>query len=751
MGYDELIHEVSDLCGILPEYWDISGKKHIASLETKKAILRAMKLKIDSEKEIVKEINKRKWRPWKNFVEPVHVIPVNNQPLSIPVHIPIKKPEEAKLMISWSLEDEKGRRDEFRLAPEAISVAAEQWIDGTRYITVALPDFVKREAGYYVLDVECRHPDRVFPRGHTKIHRKSKIIITPDTCYIPPALQTGRAWGLYVNLYALRSEHNWGIGDFGDLKKILRWTAGMKGSFVGVSPLHVISNTKPFGVSPYSPISRLYKNFIYLDLEKVPDVMECEDERKLIGSKKFRKELDELRRADLVDYEKVALMKEKVLRTVFEFFYRKHFSRNTSRGGEFKKYVGEEGACLESFSLFMALLEHMKKTKKAYTWREWPEGYHDVAGKAARSFRKTHKKAILFYQYVQWLIDCQLREIAEEAETLGMKIGIYYDLAIGSVGCGNDAWNYKEVIAGGADVGAPPDDFSPEGQKWGFPPLIPEKLRETGYELFIETIKKNMKYGGAIRIDHALGLFRLFWVPDGMPAGEGAYVNYPSEDLLRIIALESTRNRCMVVGEDLGTVGDNVREGLKRFQMLSYRLFYFERNYPDPSFLPPERYPETALCAVTTHDLPTLYGYWIGRDIQTRKKLGIFHDDSTRQKQAEDRQRDKGLILSALKSQRKVPNGYPSDPGLIREMTPELCFAIYSYLAQTPCKLLLVSLDDIIGTIDQQNIPGIVGSYPNWMRKIRITVEKMLKDKRFTGLSEMLDRHLGVNPGNGKN
>jgi len=751
VGHDELIDELSSLCGIIREYWDISGKKHIASLETRKAILRAMRLKIDSDKEVVKEISKRKRKPWEDFVEPVHVISLNNQPFSIPVRVPINKPEQAKLMISWSLEDEKGRRDEFRLAPEAIIGAAEEWVDGTRYITVTVSDSVKRDAGYYVLNVECKHPDRAFPGGHTKLHKKSKIIITPDTCYIPIELQKGRAWGLSVNLYGLKSERNWGIGDFSDLEKIVRRTADMKGSFVGVSPLHVIPNRKPFGVSPYSPISRLYKNFIYLDLEKVTEVMECDGEGKLIGSKKFRRSLDELRESDLVDYEKIALMKEEVLRTAFDFFYRKHFFRNTTRGEDFKRYIRGEGTCLESFSLFMALWEHMKKTKGVYTWREWPEGYHYAAGKATRSFRKTHKKAILFYQYVQWLIDTQLREIAEEAGNLGMSIGLYYDLAIGSVGGGSDTWNYKDLIAGKAEVGAPPDDFSPEGQRWGFPPLIPEKLRNTGYDLFIETIRKNMKNGGAIRIDHALGLFRLFWVPDGMPAAEGAYVNYPSEDLLRIIALESMRNRCMVIGEDLGTVGDNVREGLKRFQMLSYMLFYFERNYPDPSFLSPGRYPEMALCAVTTHDLPTLYGYWIGRDIKKRRKLGIFPDDSTWRKQTGDRERDKGLILGALKSQGKVPEEYPSDPQLIRKMTPELCLAIYGYLAQTPCKLLLVNIDDILGTINQQNIPGIVGSYPNWMQKIRITLEKMLKGKRFRDLSAMLNRHFGAKAGNGGN
>jgi 4-alpha-glucanotransferase len=220
-----------------------------------------------------------------------------------------------------------------------------------------------------------------------------------------------------------------------------------------------------------------------------------------------------------------------------------------------------------------------------------------------------------------------------------MDIGLYHDLAIGSVGGGSDAWNYRDVIASGADVGAPPDDFSPDGQKWGFPPAIPDKLKETGYELFIETIRKNMKHGGALRIDHALGMFRLFWIPCGMTPKEGAYVAYQSEDLLRIIALESIRNRTMVIAEDLGTIGDNVRESLKRLRMLSYRLFYFERNYPDPSFLPPGGYPRMALCAVTTHDLPTIYGYWKGRDLKVRRQLGKYPDDTLWNKQVEERKR----------------------------------------------------------------------------------------------------------------
>jgi 4-alpha-glucanotransferase len=249
-----------------------------------------------------------------------------------------------------------------------------------------------------------------------------------------------------------------------------------------------------------------------------------------------------------------------------------------------------------------------------------------------------------------------------------------------------------------------------------------------------------MRYGGALRIDHALGMFRLFWIPEGMTPGGGAYVAYPWEDLLRIVALESARNRSVVIAEDLGTIGANAREALQSFQMLSYRLFYFERNYPDPSFLAPERYPRVALCAVTTHDLPTIYGYWKGRDIELRRGTGKYPDDALWNKQIEERERDKRLILAALKAQGIVSAAYPSGP-VIPEMTPELCMAIYHYLALTPCKLLLVSLDDIIGAVDQQNMPGTVDSHPNWIQRTSPTLEEIVKDQRFIQLAGVLNKY----------
>ncbi|MGB9715031.1 MAG: 4-alpha-glucanotransferase [Thermodesulfovibrionales bacterium] len=731
---DELINELSELCGVIPEYWDIHGEKHLTTLETKIALLKAMRIKFDSEEDLLKEIHERKWKQWKNFIEPVHVISVNEQPMKIPIFIPMQKGEEKKLCVFWALESEDGQRDEFMISGDDLSFSEEQWINEERYIKIYLEDKVNRQCGYYEIYAECESSNIRINKGN------SRVIITPDVCYIPPELHKRRSWGFSINLYSIRSSRNWGIGDFNDLKEIVKWTADLKGGFVGINPLHAIQNTRPFGISPYFPVSRLYKNFIYLDIEKIPEVFESDEAQAIIKSEPFKKEVERLRKRRLIDYEKIATLKKEILHHAFNLFYEKHYLQDTQRAKDFKKYLSEEGSSLESFSLFMTLWEHMMKAYHAYTWQQWFEYYRNPNSNTVQEFKKLHEKQILFNSYIQWLIDEQIKEINVLTKELGMVIGLYNDLAVGSVSGGSDTWNNQDIV-GQADVGAPPDDFNPEGQNWGFPPLIPEKLKETRYEFFIQSIRKNMKYSGALRIDHAPGLFRLYWIPYGMSPKEGAYIKYPSEDLLRIIALESIRNKTVVIAEDLGTVAENVKESLKKFHMLSYKLFYFERNYPDPSFLPPERYPEMALCAVTTHDLPTLYGYWKYQDIKVRKKLGIYKEEGMFKKQVEERKRDKKLIISALKSQGIIPEKFLFQQKKRNQMTPELCLAVYKYLAMTPCKLLLVSFDDILGTLNQQNMPGTIDSYPNWIQKIEISIEEIIKDKRFFALSKMLKNY----------
>ena len=737
-SYDDLINELSVMCGIVSEYWDIPGNKHVASIETKRAILRAMRLKVDSVWDIEREINERKSWPWSKFIEPAMVISVNNQPLTIPVYIPINEGEEGEFSISWYIEDENGLRDDFTLSGKAMVISAEQWIDGVRYIKT---------------DLVCRpNPPSPYPIGHysasvtckgleTELIGKTNIAITPDTCYIPPGSEKEKRWGISLNLYSIHSDRNWGVGDFADLKEIVRWTAELGGGFVGINPLHSIPNRKPFGISPYSPISRLYKNFIYLDIENVAEVAGHAGASEIIEV--FKKELNDIKERDLINYERIAFIKRTILRHAFEYFLKDHYEQNSDRGKEFKKYILEEGSSLESFATYMALT-HNTHPCSAYLpekWQEWPAEYRTPSSNSVTKAKRLYGKEILFYKYLQWLIEEQLKEISEQARSEGMSVGIYHDLAIGSNSGGSDAWMSQDVTADGVTAGAPPDDFNINGQNWGFPPLIPEKLKETGYELLIQTIRKNMKYCGALRIDHALGIFRLFWVPHGMSPSEGTYVEYPSEDILRIVALESRRNKTMVIAEDLGTIGENVREELARFQMLSYRLLYFERDYPAASFTLPGMYPEVALCAITTHDLPTIYGYWAGRDIAVKRQLNIYPDEESYQRDNGNRERDKALLLNALRTHGIVSDDFSSDPEITSAMTPELCLAIYEYLAAAPCKLLSVSLDDVVGILDQQNMPGVIDSYPSWRRRMPVPLKQIVSDKWPIALSEMLKRN----------
>ncbi|MDQ7786872.1 MAG: 4-alpha-glucanotransferase [Thermodesulfovibrionales bacterium] len=747
--YGELIRELSGLCGIIPEYWDIFGNRHETSPETMEGILRAMKCRIDSSADVVREIQQRKWGTWGEFLDPVHVRSVNDQPISVPVYIQAKEGEEKNILISWFIENEENipsrtggdegatelphRNDMQTISGDRLPISEEQWFDGKRFLKVSLADTGNRETGYYRMTVRCLHPEKVFPTETNEREKTARIIIAPDACYLPEEFSARKSWGLFVSLYAVRSLRNWGIGDFTDLKKLVAWIAGLQGGFVGINPLHAIPNTLPFGISPYSPITRLYKNYLYLDIEAVPEYAESQELKSVISAPDIGSTIQELRQTQFVGYEEIAHLKETVLRNCFEVFYKNHYNEDTPRCRKFREYLSLEGHPLESFALFMVIHEHMKK-KGTYSWQEWPEEYHDRSGSEVRKFAMSHEKDVLFYQYMQWLIDQQLESIEQEVKKKGMLLGLYQDLAIGSLGGGSDAWSNQSAFAYEAEVGAPPDDFSPDGQKWGFPPLIPEAERETGYELFVQTMRKNMKRGGALRIDHALGMFRLFWIPRGKYPKDGAYVNYPFEDLIRIIALESVRNKTVVIAEDLGTVGDNVRETLRRFKMLSYRLLYFERDYPDPSFSDPDKYSSAALCAVTTHDLPTLSGYWQGRDMEVSKRVGKYPDETLFNKKREERERDKRLLISALKAKGVLRKNYPLQSG----MTDELCSAVYQYLSLTPCRMVVVNFDDILGTLDQQNLPGTVDEHPNWVQKIPVLLEDAMKDRRFPGLAAVL-------------
>ncbi len=743
-SFEELINELSDLCGIVPEYWDIFGGRHEAPIETKTAILKSMGLKADTSSGLISEIEKRRLRPWHVFIDPSIVILNTEQPIFLTVHIPIRGGDESSISFRCALEDENEQIDTFSFSYQDIEIVERHVIDGIQHLKVNLTLDTQKVIGYYTLDI-------LYMSSGFGLSASSRVIITPEACYLPPSFdaipadalaaevhaEKTRTWGLSLNLYGIRSEKNWGVGDFSDLRRITEWTADLGCGFIGINPLHSIPNKRPYGISPYSPVSRLFKNFIYLEITAVPDVIESSVALELMETDSFMGKIKALRDSELVDYEAIAALKEEILRLAFDSFFDIHYFKGSPRGEAFKRYIHREGSLLEDFAIFSAI----QAVTKTESWTDWPVEYRSIRNPEVETFRENYENEILFYQYVQWLIDLQHDEIAELAHQLGMPVGLYQDLAVGSSGGGFDSWMANGLIAGGMDVGAPPDDFNPTGQNWGFPPFAPEKMKTSGYEFFIQTLRKNMQHAGALRIDHALGMFRLFWIPQGSRAQSGAYVIYPSEEILRIIALESVRNKTVVIAEDLGTVGEDVRETLFRFRMLSYKLLYFERNYPDPSFKMPGRYTDLALCSVTTHDLPTLYGYWSGRDVEEKTRLGLYPNESLRQHQIFERDRDRGLLLQALKSLDLLPESFSTDPAAISMMIPSLCLTIYEYLSLTPSRLLAISLDDIIGTLDQQNMPGTIDAYPNWLQKTPVTLEQIMTNRSFLTLAKIFTRN----------
>jgi len=706
-----LINELAELCGILPGYYDINGRFHTTPPETKVFILKAMGYDLSSSDAIKNSIEQKRLYPWLSFVEPVYVYTLEEQPPRIFLYVPAEEGLEPHISISISIFNEKRTPiHASRISPIRLE---ERNINGRRYIKTAYECREIVEPGYYNAEIEISHPDK----SYDGLKKRTRLILSPGYSYLPDELLEGRCWGLAVNLYAIRSRYNWGVGDFGDLERIISWISGLGGDLVGINPLHAIPNSMPYGVSPYAPLSRLYKNPIYLNMNIY--------DTGLIN----KSDLKRLRDGDLIDYEGVYSLKLSVLRRVFTDFLKNHYIKETEEAKSFKSFIAKEGSDLELFALYLALSEYFKTTD----WQRWPSEYHDPEGISVKRFYEDHRDDILFFQYIQWLIDSQHRGLHALSKKEGLLIGLYHDLAIGAVRGSSDVWSNQEIFCTEIDLGAPPDDFSPDGQNWGFPPYSPERLRKQGYEFFIKTLRKNMQYAGALRIDHALGLFRQFWIPHGMSPSDGAYVRFPHEDLLKIVSLESFRNNTVIVAEDLGTIGENVRESLKRYRMLSYRLFYFERRYPDPSFLEPSNYPELSLSAITTHDLPTLRGFWKGVDINQRRVLGKYKDDATWRNEIAKRDKDRLLIIEALKKERLIPEDY-SVPD---ELSDELCLAIYAYIARTPSRIVIVSLDDIIGTLNQQNMPGTVDSYPNWRQKTGPFLEDILNDRRFQRLSEI--------------
>ena len=703
------IAALSRLCGMAQEYRDNFGARRRTSRATNQAFLTAVGVPWETPERLDREMAKRRRGAANRLLEPVQVILPEEEPLKVALH-PWGGPG-ADFRMGCELADESGEKRAWevlgRLSPSDPAGSPGR-------LQLSLPAGLK--FGYYDLRL-------TFSADGREEEIVSRLILAPSRVYEPEPLAAGaRVWGLNVPLYALRSGRNWGMGDFSDLARVIDWAGSLGAAFVGVNPLHAPAPEAEASPSPYFPTSRRFLNFLYLDLEAVPELAQCDEARSWLAGPEIQAALGRLRARDFISYPEVWGLKLKGLELFYRRFRQDHGSPEsprTARGREFSRFIAGAGPELEQFGRFSALAGFLG----ASDWPRWPRRYQDPQSPAVESFAREHRDRVNFHLYVQWLAEGQLEAARGRAGQAGLAFTLYQDLALGAASGGFDTWAHQDQFAPDMEIGAPPDPFNHKGQKWGLPPLIPEKMRASGHRLFLESLRANCPPWGLLRLDHVMGLFRLFWIPRGRDPREGAYVHYPARELLAILALESRRHKTLIIGEDLGTVSPAIRRALNRWQLYSYRVFYFEKNFAG-GFKTPEEYPRRAVATVTTHDLPTLAGFWEERDLALRRQLRLYPKAEAADQEAAARDRDRELLLQALDRQGLLEACDPSIPKS-RACGPEVSRGVLEYLARSPAALLEVRLEEVFRFKEQQNLPGTTHEHPNWQRKLPLTLEEM--------------------------
>jgi len=723
---DSKLVELAARYGIDPGYHDVWGAWHDVAEDSLRALLSAMGIPASNPREVEESLQRHERACWQTPL-PGAVV-VRRAALDEGIHVRLNSALDGSAL-AWRVREENGTNHNGTFDPRELRELARAQVDAQCYRTVVLPLSPEITHGYHTLGIFD---------GATSI-ASTLLIVVPERCFEPHvhAART-RLWGGALQLYGLQSERNWGIGDFTDLRTCVEQWGERGAALLGVNPMHAMFLHNPEQASPYSPSSRLFRNALYLDVEAIADFRLATRARDFVRSADFAAKLRQLRAAELVNYAGVAAAKLPVLELLYAHFREHELAADTARARAFRVFCADGGDALSRYALFEALQESLQRADpKRGVWQQWPDDYRDPNSPQVTRFAKEHSERIGFFQYLQWQADQQLAQVDALCAELEMPIGLYADLAVSVDRAGSEAWANQQIYALNASVGAPPDDFNVAGQDWGLPPWVPARLQAAGYAPLIATLRANMARAGALRIDHVMGLARLFWVPSGTSPVHGAYVRYPFQDMLGIVALESHRNRCLVVGEDLGTVPDEVRHGLQEAGILSYRLLIFERDF-DGRFKVPADYPAQALAAVTTHDLPTLAGYWQGHDLEMREALGLFANAEQRDAQLIARARDRAALLLALERERLLPAGANVNPISIPTMTPEFALALHTYLARSPAAIVIVQFEDVLGMLEQANLPGTIGQYPNWRRKLPLALELWDEDARLLDLASTL-------------
>lgn len=669
--YPALI-ELADRYGIAREFWDWKGRHRTISAETIVAVLRAMDIDATSEQacgEALAEWDRKRWRQ----TLPPCTVAEEGKGIHVNVHVP------AGTSVNLQVQLENGQ---FRPAWQSENWEPDREVDGawvgeaTFWLGEDLP------VGYHRLIVTTE-------RGS----QSASLIVTPAYVGLPPLLRGKRVWGYNTQLYSVTSKHSWGIGDLGDLADLITWSGTKQfADYVLINPLHAAGVESPLEPSPYLPSSRRFINPIYIRPESI-------DEYRDLGMSarrrvhELRKQARKISRGDVIDRDAVWPLKIEALRIIFDQGLR------PARLLAFSDFQRREGDGLRNFAVWCVLSLNFGPN-----WMEWPEEYRKPGNPEVSVFAQEHTEDVAFYCWLQWIAQLQVSSAQKVSADVGMDIGIITDLAVGVSGVSAETWMMSDVYAKGINVGAPPDNYNQHGQDWGQPPWRPDRLEELAYAPFRAMVSAALRRSGGVRIDHIIGLFRLWWVPQGLGPTQGTYVRYNHEALVGILALEASRAQALVIGEDLGTVEPWVRSYLTRRGLLGTSVLWFEYGMQGEP-LDARWWRELCMASVTTHDLPPTLGYLAGEHVRLREQLGLLTEPL-----------DEELAVARAEQQAWIDQliGY----GLLKpehvEDHVEVMLALHRYLLSTPSRILLASLADAVGERATQNMPGTSDEYPNW-------------------------------------
>ena len=577
------------------------------------------------------------------------------------------------------------------------------------------------------------HTLALYEQGIDEPLATMSLIVTPSRCFIPESLEKGKKiWGSSIQLYGVKSKTNWGIGDFSDLKTLLLETKENGGDFIGLNPIHALYPSQPKNASPYSPSSRLWLNILYTDLTAVDEFSRNAFLQGKVNSTEFQHELSVLRNTEWVDYERVTELKISGLRSLFSTL-NNGSEKSNQRLLAFNQFIEDKGELLMQQASYDALQAHFKSIDtQAWGWPVWPADFQAYQSATVQSWIKENCQEVRFWCYAQWVAELQIEEADKLAKSLGMTLGIYRDLAVGVATGSAAVWANHSIYCEQVSIGAPPDVLGPLGQSWGLPPIAPDQFQKTAYKPFIALLRSNMKHCGALRIDHVMAFLRLWWVPEGEHADKGAYIYYQVEDMLNLLALESMRNECLIIGEDLGTIPEGIDVLLKDAGVFSYKVFFFEQA-ADGGFIAPQDYEKQAMATICTHDMPTIRGFWQSEDLYLGRELGLYPDPDAFKNLLNGRTYAKQQILNSLHGLGSLPSNFPCVASET-EMTQTLNFALQKHLAKGSSALLSLQLEDFLEMEQPVNVPGTSNEYRNWQRKLSQDIDDLFANDAIKAL-----------------